>query len=217
MDSDRPAARPLDRPRPVILAGGGATRFGGRPKGLEPVGGMRILDRLVGVCEEAFGTAPILVANDPEAPRWRPGLTTVPDLLPGMGALGGLLTAVTAGAGAPVVVVAWDMPFVPAGLLRALAAGLSTHDAVLPASDGRRGVEPLLAAYGPACLAPMTRALQRGDRRAIAFHDEVKVGILSLDEVRAFGDPARIFMNVNTPDDLTSAEVAWQERGSARS
>lgn len=215
MSDLRPSApAPL---RPVILAGGGATRFGGRPKGLEPVGGERILDRLVDVCRDAFGVAPILVANDPEAPRWRPDLTTIPDVIPGEGALGGLLTALTAGAGAPVVVVAWDMPFVPAPLLRALAAGLATHDAVLPASDGRRGVEPLLAAYGPACLAPMTRALQRGDRRAIAFHGEVKVGILSLDEVRAFGDPARIFLNVNTPDDLTTAEAAWQERGSARS
>jgi molybdopterin-guanine dinucleotide biosynthesis protein A len=178
---------------------------------------MRILDRLVDVCVGAFGVPPILVANDPDAPSWRPDLTTVTDVRPGEGALGGLLTAVTAGGGAPVVVVAWDMPFVPAGLLLALAAGLDGHDAVLPASDGRRGVEPLLAAYGPGCLAPMGRALDRGDRRAIAFHDEVKVGILSLDQVRAFGDPALIFLNVNTPDDLRTAEAAWQERGSVRS
>ena len=217
MPTTTPRAHAPMRPRGVILAGGGATRFGGRPKGLEPVGGMRILDRLVDVCTEAFGVPPLLVANDPEAPRWRADLTTLPDVTPGMGALGGLLTAVTAGAGAPVVVVAWDMPFVPAPLLRALAEGLATHDAMLPASDGRRGVEPLLAAYAPSCLAPMTRALARGDRRAIAFHDEVKVGILSLDQVRAFGDPARIFMNVNTPDDLTEAEAAWQGRGSVRS
>ncbi|MEY4608770.1 MAG: MobA-like transferase domain, partial [Gemmatimonadota bacterium] len=30
----------------VILAGGGATRFGGRPKGLEVVAGERIIDRV---------------------------------------------------------------------------------------------------------------------------------------------------------------------------
>ncbi|MDQ5839789.1 MAG: NTP transferase domain-containing protein, partial [Chloroflexota bacterium] len=35
--------------RGAILAGGGATRFGGKPKGLELVGGERILDRLVRV------------------------------------------------------------------------------------------------------------------------------------------------------------------------
>lgn len=213
----RPSAPAPLRVQPVILAGGGATRYGGRPKGLERVGGERILDRLVREAIGAFGTPPILVANDPEAPSWRRELRVVTDIRPGEGALGGLLTAVSAGEGAAVVVMAWDMPFVPASLLKALAAGLADHDAVLPASDGRRGVEPLLAAYGPACLIPMIAALERGDRRAIAFHDQVDVGILSLDEVRRHGDPALLFLNVNTPEDLQTAEAAWRERGSARS
>ena len=75
----------------------------------------------------------------------------------------------------------------------------------------------MLAAYGPACLAPIVAALDRGDRRAIAFHDAVRVGILPLERVRSFGDPALIFLNVNTPDDLAHAEAAWQARASARS
>lgn len=166
---------------------------------------------------EAFGTPPILIANDPVAAAWRPDLETRPDLRPGLGALGGLLSAVDAGGGAPVVVAAWDMPFVPAGLLRELAEGLAGADAVLPASDGRRGVEPLLAAYGPACGPAIERALARGDRRAIAFHGEVRVAILSLARVGAHGDPGRIFLNVNDANDLNSAEAAWRERGSARS
>ena len=205
------------RPRGVILAGGGATRFGGRPKGLELVGGRRILDRVIDALVEAFGTPPILIANDPAAATWCPDLELRADLRPGEGALGGLLTAVHAGDGSPVVLAAWDMPFVPPGLLRELAAGLATHDAVLPASDGRRGVEPLLAAYGPGCEKAILGALDRGDRRAIAFHGEVRVGILPLERVRSFGDPALIFLNVNTSDDLAQAEAAWLARGSARS
>ena len=203
--------------RPVILAGGQASRFGGRPKGLERVGGERILDRVVDAMVEAFGVPPILIANEPGAPSWRPDLETRADLRPGEGALGGLLSAVHAGTGGPVVVAAWDMPFVPAGLLRALAAGLADADAVLPASDGRRGVEPLLAAYGPACEAAIEAALARGDRRAIAFHAQVRVRILPPDEVRPFGDPARIFFNVNSADDLSQAEGMWRALGSARS
>jgi molybdopterin-guanine dinucleotide biosynthesis protein A len=160
---------------------------------------------------------PILIANDPAAGSWRPDLDSRPDLRPGLGALGGLLSAVHAGEGAPVVVAAWDMPFVPAGLLRELAEGLADADAVLPASDGRRGVEPLLAAYGPACGPAIERALARDDRRAIAFHGEVRVAILPLARVRAHGDPARIFLNVNDANDLNLAEAAWRERGSARS
>jgi molybdopterin-guanine dinucleotide biosynthesis protein A len=109
------------------------------------------------------------------------------------------------------------MPFVPAKLLGELAAGLTAADAVLPASDGRRGVEPLLAAYGPACEAAIEGALARGDRRAIAFHEGVRVAILPLERVRTFGDPARIFLNVNDADDLQKAEGAWRELGSAPS
>jgi molybdopterin-guanine dinucleotide biosynthesis protein A len=202
--------------RGVVLAGGGATRYGGRPKGLEEVGGRRILDRLVDEMTIAFGTRPLLVANAPGAATWRDDLDVVADLRPGLGALGGLFTAVCLGP-APVVVAAWDMPFVTSGLLAALAAGLADADACLPESGGRRGVEPLCAAYGPACRPAIERALDEGDLRAIGFHRHIRVGILPLAEVRRFGDPATLFLNVNTPDELALAEAAWQGRGSSPS
>jgi molybdopterin-guanine dinucleotide biosynthesis protein A len=203
--------------RPVVLAGGAASRFGGRPKGLEQVGGKRILDRVVDAMVEAFGVPPILIANAEDVASWRPDLELRADVRPGQGALGGIHAAVVAGGGSPVVVAAWDMPFVPAGLLTELAARVTGADAVLPASDGRRGVEPLLAAYGPACLGPIEQALDRGDRRAIAFHDAVRVDILPLEVVRRHGDPGDIFLNVNTADDLSQAEARWLALGSVRS
>lgn len=190
--------------RGAILAGGGATRFGGLPKGLKSIGGVRILDRVLGVMQDAFGGPPILVANDPAAGSWAPGLEVVPDLRLGLGTLGGILTAVHQ-APAPVVCVAWDMPFLSAALIRELATGLGDHDAVLPRSGSRRGVEPLCAAYGPACAAAIEQALAEGDLRAIGFHRFVRVGILEGEQVRRFGDPDRLFFNVNTPEDLARA------------
>jgi molybdopterin-guanine dinucleotide biosynthesis protein A len=200
-----PAQPPI---RSAILAGGGATRFAGRPKGLEVVGGARILDRLVGECVRAFGTPPLLVANAPEAAAWRQDLRVVPDTRPGLGSLGGIYTAVVE-APAPVVCLAWDMPFVTAELLLELAAGLAECDAFLPESDGRRGVEPLCAAYGPACAAAIAACADAGDLRAIGFHSRIRVGVLLLDQVRELGDPARLFFNVNTADELARAEALW--------
>lgn len=190
----------------AVLAGGGATRFEGRPKGLARVGGARILDRLVDVFGEALGAAPLLVANAPDAPTWRPDLRVVADVRPGMGSLGGIYTAVVE-APAPVVCVAWDMPFVTPGLVRALADGLAEWDAFLPESDGRRGVEPLCAAYGPACAPAIAASLEAGDLRAIGFHRAVHVGRLPLEAVRRLGDPARLFFNINTADDLARADA----------
>lgn len=199
-----------------MLAGGEASRFGGRLKGLETVGGERILDRVVRTLTEAFGTAPLLVANAPGAAAWRPDLRVVPDLRPGLGALGGIYTAVVE-APAPVVCVAWDMPFVSVPLVRALGDGLAVHDAMLPESDGRRGVEPLCAAYGPACRAAIAASLDAGDLRAIGFHPRISVGILPLSAVRRFGDPELLFFNVNTADDLASADGLWRRHASSPS
>jgi molybdenum cofactor guanylyltransferase len=174
------------------------------PKGLLEVGGRRILDRVADALAEATGAPPLLVANDPTAPAWRPGLRCVPDVLPGHGSLGGILTAVeTAGA---VLCLAWDMPFVTPALLAALAEELAAGDAVLPESDSRRGLEPLCAAYGPACGPAIRGALARGDRRAIGFHDEVRVRRFGRERVLQYGDPGVLFFNVNTPQDLEHAE-----------
>jgi molybdopterin-guanine dinucleotide biosynthesis protein A len=202
--------------RGAILAGGTATRFGGRPKGLEVVGGLRILDRLVDAFLNALGTLPLLIANDPNGSEWRPDLQVIADVHPGAGALGGLLTAVSA-APTPVVCVAWDMPFVPAPLLRRIAEALEGADAVLPASGGRRGVEPMCAGYGPACGPAIRSAIATGDLRAIAFHSAVRTCILPAETVAGFGDPSILFFNVNSQDDLTQADALWRRLASSQS
>jgi molybdopterin-guanine dinucleotide biosynthesis protein A len=165
---------------------------------------------------EALGEPPLLVANAPDAATWRPDLRVIPDIRPGLGSLGGIFTAVVE-TPAPVVCVAWDMPFVSVPLVQALADGLAGHDAMLAESDGRRGVEPLCAAYGPACRDAIAATLDAGDLRAIGFHPRISVGILPLSEVRRFGDPALLFFNVNTADDLARADGLWRRHASSPS
>jgi molybdopterin-guanine dinucleotide biosynthesis protein A len=198
--------------RGAVLAGGAASRYGGAPKGLLAVGGSRILDRVVAAVQAVTGAPPLLIANAPGASAWRPDLKTIPDARPGGGSLGGIYTAVSAGA-EPVLCVAWDMPFVPEGLLRALIDGAGNYDAFLPESSGRRGLEPLCAVYGPRCGPAIEQRLAQGDLKAISFHADVRVGILSLAKVKGFGDPDELFFNVNTPDDLARAEALWRRHG----
>jgi molybdopterin-guanine dinucleotide biosynthesis protein A len=204
--------------RGAVLAGGAASRYGGEPKGLLELGGRRILDRVVTAVAHALGELPLLVANAPRASAWRPDLRTVPDARPNCGSLGGIYTALVAGdRSVPVLCVAWDMPFVSTGLLRALIAEAASgqYDALLPESDGRRGIEPLCAVYGPACVEPVEQALDAGDLRAIAFHRSVRVGRLPLERVRQFGEPSRLFFNVNAPEDLARAGELLALGGSA--
>jgi len=192
------------RVRCAILAGGRATRFGGAAKGLATVGGRRILDRLVDASLRAFGEPPLLVASHPDAATWRPDLAVAPDRIAGAGALGGIYTA-TLAAPAPVVCLAWDLPFITAGLLRRLGEGLDRSDVVIPATA--RGLEPLCAGYGPGTVGPIEAAIESGDLRATGFHHAVSVAVLGPADLAPFGDPARLFFNVNEPGDLERAEA----------
>src|SRR3954469_18645456 len=101
----------------AIIAGGPATRFGGTAKGLERVGGQRIIDRVATALSSA-ADALMIVANDPEAKDWIPGVPVGCDILEVRSSLTGIHAALTA-ARTDIIVVAWDMPFVSADLLLA--------------------------------------------------------------------------------------------------
>ncbi len=190
----------------VILAGGEATRFGGQPKGLQIVDGVRIIDRVANALREVADDL-LLVANHPAASEWLPGVRTAADVRRGEGALGGLHAALSHARGSATLVVAWDMPYVNADLLRALRAlGEAGADAaVAESSSSGRGVEPLCAWYGPACLHAIEARLNAGDRRVVSFFEDVRVSTLAAAEVSQWGDPSRMFFNVNTPLDLPPA------------
>lgn len=188
----------------VILAGGAATRYGGYPKGLLRVEGRRIIDRVADALSAVTDDL-LLIANDPAGATWLPDVRTESDVRRGSGSLGGIHAALWH-ARTPVMLVAWDMPFVPADLLRTMRRRADGVDAVVPASGSRRGVEPLCAWYGLSCLAAIEERLDANDLRVVSFYDSVRVHRLEPDEVSQFGDPARLFHNINAPSDLERAE-----------
>lgn len=193
----------------VILAGGQNRRYDGLPKALESVGGERIADRVIRSMREAFERV-VLVANDGETYRSL-GLEMRPDLRPGLGALGGIYTAASwaeeegcRGA----VVVACDMPFLSAALLKKIGEVAESDEVVAPESESWRGMEPLCAFYGTRCREAIEQALARGDRHVISFFPDVRLRLIPRDQVAAFGDPDLLFLNVNSPEDREQADDA---------
>jgi molybdopterin-guanine dinucleotide biosynthesis protein A len=173
---------------------------------LERVHGTRIIDRVADALRGATDRL-LVISNDPQAATWLPGVPAATDVRPGLGSLGGIHAAIVR-AGGPVLVVAWDMPFVPTALLVALRRAGEGADAAAPESGSPRGLEPLCAFYTPACALPIERRLDADDRRVIGFYDDVRLVRLPAETVATFGDPAHMFLNVNTPDDLVRAENA---------
>jgi molybdenum cofactor guanylyltransferase len=188
----------------AIIAGGRATRFGGAPKGLELVGGVRIIDRVAAALRESCDEL-IIVANDAAASEWIPGVRVVADVRADVGALGGIHTALSNARDA-VIVLSWDSPFVPGALLRALrdAGERGGLDAAVPMSNSPWGFEPMCAWYRTTCTATVERHLDSGDLHAGSWLREVKSVQVPTSPC---GDADEIFFNVNSADDLTMANA----------
>jgi molybdopterin-guanine dinucleotide biosynthesis protein A len=180
----------------AILAGGRGVRMGG-PKPTLEVGGARLIDRAVEVCQEVFERV-VVVRGDPRRPPI-PGLSVpqLPDAWPGYGALGGIHAALRACSAEGVLVMASDMPSMEASFLRELVAHDDGADVLVPRS--RSGLQPLAAVYRRSCLPVVEAALRADVRQIIAFYPDVRVREYGVD------DREGLFTNLNTPEDLRRA------------
>jgi molybdopterin-guanine dinucleotide biosynthesis protein A len=186
----------------AIIAGGKATRMGGRPKSLALVGGRRIVDRQLDVLRPLFAEL-FVVANDPEP--WRglglPVIGDPPEAEAGQGPLLGIWAAAAAARADRVVVVACDMPELDERALRLVADPDAPEDVIVPIADGRP--EPLHARYGRACVEPIRRRLGAGDRKITSFFADVRVRRIEEPALRALDADLRFLRNCNLPEELS--------------
>lgn len=194
-----PGAPSSRRPAGAILAGGAATRFGGVAKGLERVGGMRIVDRVVAALHEV-ATEVILVGPPASVAASLPELRAVSDGAPGAGPLGGILTALRA-TGGDTLVLAWDMPFLTAADLWPLLTAPADVDASVWEHDGR--VEPLCALYRLRALASLEQAFAEGERSPRGALRRLRLHTIGRDSI---ADPSP-FASVNTPEQLAAVRA----------
>jgi molybdopterin-guanine dinucleotide biosynthesis protein A len=192
----------IDHTFGVVLVGGVSKRMG-TDKASIVFDSLTLLDRAVSVLFDVFTT--VVVSGGGLAAR---GIDVLPDLVPGLGPLGGLDTAYRATDGRAVFLLAVDMPFVDAATVSAIAEPPVTGMSVrVPLAAGRR--QPLCAVYG-AGLGPVVR-------------DRIEAGNRSMESLLAAVDPEEItgfdddlFTNVNTQADLEAAVKRSGRRHSTR-
>ncbi|MCX7839348.1 MAG: molybdenum cofactor guanylyltransferase [Anaerolineae bacterium] len=205
----------------IVLAGGKSRRMG-HDKAFLDLDGMplvaRVIERVRAVCDEV-----IIVANDTDAYA-RFGLRVVSDVYPGKGSLGGIYSGLLAAREEHALVVACDLPFLNAALLRYLISLAPQADVVIPRAHAPRGsaryatryedldvkesgLQATHALYSKRCLEPMRARLLANDLRIINFFDEVRVRVVEPDEVARFDSEGWSFFNVNTPEDWRVAQA----------
>ena len=180
----------------AVLAGGAGSRMG-EPKALVELAGRPLISYPLSAVAEA-GLEPAVVAKpDSELPELDCRLIEEPS--EPRHPLCGVLAALSAAEGRPVVALACDMPFVPPDLLAWLAW---LDDPVVVCEAGGR-IQPLLARY--AGVASELRSAIGGGEASRDAALALDPRVVGEDELRRFGDPARICFNVNDRADLDAA------------
>ena len=190
----------------LAIQAGGESRRMGSDKALLPFMGkpliLQPLQQLVLLADEV-----IITANQPEKYKFL-GLTPFPDIFPGLGALGGLFTALSVASHPYVVVVACDMPFANLALFAAQLNLLreSGADAIIPRSE--TGTEPFHAIYRrDTCLPFVRSALESGQRRVDSWFLEANIRYLEPEETQTYDPQGLAFLNINTIEELREAEI----------
>jgi len=185
----------------VVLTGGASARMG-RDKTRLALGGVAGAVRAARLLESIVEDV-ILVGGDP--PAAAPGRRVADPTGPAC-ALRGLVGGLGAAAAPRVLVLATDLPFVPADLLLALVAWPEA-EAVVPWSA--RGPEPLCALYEREPALRVARArLDAGELALQGVLAGLRMAKLDEAALAALDPEGRALTNLNTPDDLARAE-AW--------
>ena len=186
----------------VIQAGGKSSRMG-KDKGLMDFGGITLVEYIYQQIRE-IGDEILLISNQPYEYHFL-SIPVYTDVQPGIGALGGLQTALTYSRAPWVLVLACDMPFINIKLIEFMLSFRDSNDVVVPLLGKKQFAEPFRALYSRAILPEIETAIQSGKRRAIAFYKDLRVKGLLQDEIDQLDPEGLTFYNLNTPEDYQNA------------
>lgn len=189
--------------------------MGGGDKAMRHVAGRSMLARVKHRLAPQVG-AMALNANGDAARFAALSLPVIPDSIedypgPLAGVLAGLDWAATEGA-SHVLSVAADTPFFPTDLGARLSAALApeTPIALAATPDPKRGMarHPTFGLWPVALADDLRASLNDGVRKVVLWTDRHGAATVPFPN-----DPFDPFFNVNTPDDMATAEALAKEHG----
>jgi molybdopterin-guanine dinucleotide biosynthesis protein A len=189
----------MDQFEAFILAGGASSRMGSDKSQLL-INNQSFTEHIAETLYKVNDSVTI-VGHESNDSRLRVAM----DVYPKWGALGGIHGALNACKVEWAFVIACDMPFVSAELIKRLAQYRHQNDAVVPIQpDGRP--QPLCAFYRVAtCLAWAAKLIKTDHRRPLDLLNSVKTHWVSFAELADLDQSQNFFVNINTPEDYYEA------------
>jgi molybdopterin-guanine dinucleotide biosynthesis protein A len=181
----------------VILSGGKSLRMG-EDKAFIRIAGTPIIERILLLFQGLFEEV-IIITSQKDHYQYS-GVNVYEDLIPNLGALGGLYTGIARSSFPYSFVVACDMPFLNRAVIEHLTERTGDFDVIIPKTED--GLQPLHALYSKECLTAIGEILKKKKSRIIDLFPLVRVNIVEEEGFHSL-DPKRLsFINLNTREDL---------------
>jgi molybdopterin-guanine dinucleotide biosynthesis protein A len=190
----------------LLLAGGRATRMGGRDKGLIDLAGRPLAAHVLAALGPQVG-ALLINANRHEDEYEALGARVLRDPLDGfLGPLAGVLAGLEAASTPLLATLPCDSPFVPPDLVARMQSGLDRAE-IAVAHDGERR-QPVFMLLRTSLAADLRAWLEAGGRKIDAWYEGHTIADIDCSDV------PDTFININTPEerDAAAARLAREER-----
>ena len=162
----------------------------------------------------------ILVIGDDRQIQTSFPFRTVPDVIPGAAALGGIHAAVVTAKYEHCLVVACDMPFLNGDLLEYMATRSRNYDVLIPVLSGESRQRPdgliyqtLHAIYSRSVVPAIEREIAAHRLKVIGFFSDVRVRTIGPETIGRLDPNLRSFFNANTPETLALARRIAADSG----
>ena len=177
----------------MILAGGLATRMGGRPKSELKLAGHTFLEIAESLLEE-YSPGYVSVMNPGSIPVGR--FLQVPDYLPEKGPLGGIYSVLRVSIADKLVTLPCDMPFMTKEVIDYIISEYSGED-VLTIEDSSGREFPLCGIYTTGCLGAVKKMVEEDYLKVRVLREKVHARVLRIP--KRF-DGSGWMHNINTPE-----------------
>jgi molybdopterin-guanine dinucleotide biosynthesis protein A len=190
----------------VVLAGGRGRRLGGQDKGLMELDGRPMIEHILNLVTPQVN-AVIINANRNQQVYADSGHPVISDNMTDyQGPLAGFAAALAATDTDYIMTLPCDGPYVPADLASRLSAAIIENDAELAvAHDGQR-MQPVYALIPRSLLGSLQDFLDAGDRKIDLWYARHDTALAD------FSDVIDTFFNINTDDDLRTADKSGSKR-----
>jgi molybdopterin-guanine dinucleotide biosynthesis protein A len=170
----------------------------GRDKAFLTIKGTSLVARQTALLR-SLGIDDLLISGRAGVEYRVPNVRIVTDHVADAGPLAGLAAVLASAIHPWVLVLAVDLPHVPAPYLRSIVHAAMAGAGIVP--HGPNGYEPLVALYPRALLPNIETALQE-ERLSLQalLHTAVCQGVMQRIEIKASERP--FFINWNTPEDI---------------